>query len=58
MTILDFSIIAVVAALFVLALIAYKKKPRCACGQDGGCCGNCAGCCRKYDAVSDNYLRK
>ena len=48
MTILDCSIIAVVAALFVLALIAYKKKPRCACGQDGGCCGNCAGCCRKY----------
>lgn len=58
MTILDYSIIVVVAALFVLALIAYKKKPRCACGQDGGCCGNCTGCCCKYDAVSDNYLRK
>ena len=58
MTILDCAIVAVVAALFVLALIAYKKKPRCTCGQVGGCCGNCARCCRKYDTISDNYLRK
>ena len=58
MTILDYFIIAVVAALFVLALIAYKKKSRYACGQDGSCCGNCSGCCHKYDAVSNNHLQK
>ena len=44
MTILDYIIIAAVAALFVLAIIAYKKKPHCACRQGGGCSGNCAGC--------------
>ena len=44
MTLLDYLIIAVVAALFILALIVYRKKPRCSCGCSGGCSGNCAVC--------------
>lgn len=44
MTIIDYVIIAVVTALFALAMIAYRKKPHCSCGQNAECCGNCAGC--------------
>ena len=44
MSAIDYIIIASVAALFVLAIIAYKKKPHCSSG-----CGNCSGCCRGCD---------
>lgn len=53
MALRDCFIIAVVAALFVIAIIVYRKKPRCACGKDSGCNGNCAGCSCKCGIFAD-----
>ena len=44
MMVLDYIIIAVVAALFILAFSIYRKKPHCSCGSSGGCSGNCSAC--------------
>ena len=48
---LDWIIIVIVAALLVLALVAYNKKGSCSCGSSN-CSGNCAGCqykCKKRE---------
>jgi len=46
MTALDYVIIVLVAALFLFALLVYRKKAHCSCGKSGGCSGCCAACGR------------
>ncbi len=41
MSVLDWLILALVAALLVLAFRAARSRKGCACGS---CCGNCAAC--------------
>ena len=58
MSLPDYIIIAIVAALFVLALIVYKKKPHCSCGCGGGCGGNCAECRSVCGCRSEKTVHK
>ncbi len=51
MSVLDWLILAAVAALIVIAVRAWKKSGSCSCSS-GSCTGNCSACgrnCRKED---------
>ncbi len=45
MSILDWLIIAAVAALIVIAIRVWAKSGSCSCSS-GSCCGNCSACGR------------
>ncbi len=49
MSVLDWLILAAVAALIVLAIRVWHKSGSCSCSS-GSCCGNCSACgmdCKK-----------
>ena len=50
MSFLDYVLIALVAALFVLAFCLQRRKPHC--GGSCGCCSCCEGCGKKKAASS------
>lgn len=51
MSILDYVLVSVVAILFVLAFVVYRKKPHCSGGKTSGCSGNCAKCNLCYETA-------
>ena len=46
MSVLDWLILAAVAALIVLAIRVWHKSGNCSCSS-GSCCGNCSACGKK-----------
>ncbi len=46
MSLLDWIILAAVAALIVIAIRVWHKSGSCSCSS-GSCCGNCSACSMK-----------
>ncbi|MCR4606702.1 MAG: hypothetical protein K5771_03140 [Oscillospiraceae bacterium] len=44
MRIIDWLILAGVAALIVIAVRVWIKSGSCSCSSGGSCCGNCSAC--------------
>ena len=54
MSILDWLILAAVAALIVIAVRVWRRSGSCSCSSGGSCCGSCSACSMNFSKKQKN----